>query len=72
MKATAAAKMLAETTGGQALLPFQTSGLAKAFHDIHEEAPSEYSVFYKPQGFEANGQFRPIQIAAKTKSSGLR
>src|SRR5215475_418330 len=51
-------KMLAETTGGQAFFPFKLQDVANAFHDIHEELRSQYSVFYKPEGFEANGQFR--------------
>jgi VWFA-related protein len=65
-------KMLAETTGGQAFFPFKLQDVANAFHDIHEELRSQYSVFYKPEGFEANGQFRPIQIAAENKKFKVR
>ena len=65
-------KMLAETTGGQAFFPFKLQDVANAFHDIHEELRSQYSVFYKPEGFEANGQFRPIQIMAENKKFKVR
>ncbi|HZU31095.1 MAG TPA: VWA domain-containing protein [Candidatus Angelobacter sp.] len=65
-------KMLAETTGGQAFFPFKLQDVANAFHDIHEELRSQYSVFYKPEGFEANGQFRPIQITAENKKYKVR
>jgi VWFA-related protein len=65
-------KMLAETTGGQAFFPFKLQDVANAFHDIHEELRSQYSVFYKPEGFEANGQFRAIQIAAENKKFKVR
>jgi VWFA-related protein len=65
-------KMLAETTGGQAFFPFKLQDVANAFHDIHEELRSQYSVFYKPEGFEANGQFRVIQIAAENKKFRVR
>jgi len=65
-------KMLAETTGGQAFFPFKLQDVANAFHDIHEELRSQYSVFYKPEGFEANGQFRAIQIAAENKKFRVR
>jgi VWFA-related protein len=65
-------KMLAETTGGQAFFPFKLQDVTNAFHDIHEELRSQYSVFYKPEGFEANGQFRPIQIAAENKKFKVR
>jgi VWFA-related protein len=65
-------KMLAETTGGQAFFPFKLQDVANAFHDINEELRSQYSVFYKPEGFEANGQFRPIQIVADNKKYKVR
>lgn len=65
-------KMLAETTGGQAFFPFKLQDVANAFHDINEELRSQYSVFYKPADFEANGQFRPIQIVADNKKYKVR
>jgi VWFA-related protein len=65
-------KMLAETTGGQAFFPFKLQDVANAFHDIHEELRSQYSVFYKPENFEANGMFRPIQIVAESKKYKVR
>ena len=65
-------KMLAETTGGQAFFPFKLQDVANAFHDIHEELRSQYSVFYKPEDFQANGMFRPIQIIAENKKYKVR
>ena len=65
-------KMLAETTGGQAFFPFKLQDVANAFHDINEELRSQYSVFYKPENFEANGQFRAIQITADNKKYKVR
>ena len=65
-------KMLAETTGGRPFFPFKLQDVANAFHDIDEELRSQYSVFYKPENFEANGQFRPIQIAADNKKYIVR
>lgn len=65
-------KMLAEATGGQAFFPFKLQDVANAFHDIHEELRSQYSVFYKPDNFDANGQFRPIQIVADNKKFKVR
>ena len=65
-------KMLADATGGQAFFPFKLQDVANAFHDINEELRSQYSVFYKPDNFEANGQFRPIQIAADNKKFKVR
>jgi VWFA-related protein len=65
-------KMLAEATGGQAFFPFKLQDVANAFHDINEELRSQYSVFYKPEDFQANGQFRPIQIVAENKKFKVR
>jgi len=65
-------KMLAETTGGQAFFPFKLQDVANAFHDINEELRSQYSVFYKLENFEYNGQFRPIQIVADNKKYKVR
>jgi len=65
-------KMLAETTGGQAFFPFKLQDVANAFHDINEELRSQYSIFYKPADFEANGQFRSIQIVADNKKYKVR
>jgi VWFA-related protein len=65
-------RMLAEATGGQAFFPFKLQDVANAFHDINEELRSQYSVFYKPDNFEANGQFRPIQIIAENKKYKVR
>jgi VWFA-related protein len=65
-------EMLAEATGGRAFSPFKLQDVANAFHDINEELRSQYSVFYKPENFEANGQFRPIQIIADNKKYKVR
>jgi VWFA-related protein len=65
-------KMMAEATGGQAFFPFKLQDVANAFHDINEELRSQYSVFYKPENFEANGLFRPIQIVADSKKYKVR
>lgn len=65
-------KMLAEATGGQAFFPFKLQNLQDAFHDIQEELRSQYSVSYKPDQFEANGQYRPIVIIPDDKKLRIR
>jgi Ca-activated chloride channel homolog len=57
-------KLLAEATGGRAFFPFKLEQLNDAFADIQEELRSQYSVSYKPDQFQTNGQYRPIQILA--------
>lgn len=63
---------LAEATGGRFFYPFKLHDLTEAFRNIREELRSQYSVSYKPQQFEANGQYRPIQIVAQNKKYRVR
>lgn len=65
-------KKLADETGGRAFAPSKLHDLTDAFHDIREELRSQYSVFYKPDAFEANGEFRPIEILAENKNLRVR
>jgi VWFA-related protein len=63
---------LADATGGQAFFPFKLQNLADDFSDIQEELRSQYSISYKPDQFEANGQFRSIQIIPDDKKFKVR
>jgi VWFA-related protein len=65
-------KILAEATGGRAFYPFKLHDLQDAFKDIREELRSQYAVSYRPQQFDANGQYRPIQIQAENKKYRVR
>lgn len=65
-------KMLADATGGEAFFPFKLQNLSDAFRDIQEELRSQYSVSYKPDQFEANGRFRPIEILPDNKKLKVR
>lgn len=65
-------KMLAEATGGQAFFPFKLENLDDDFNDIQTELRSQYSISYKPDQFEANGQFRAIQIIPEDKKLKIR
>jgi VWFA-related protein len=63
---------LADATGGQAFFPFKLQNLADDFNDIQAELRSQYSISYKPDQFEANGQFRSIQIIPEKKELRVR
>jgi Ca-activated chloride channel homolog len=65
-------RMLAEATGGRAFNPFKLANLQDDFHEIQEELRSQYSLSYKPDQVQLNGQFRPILIAADNKSLKIR
>jgi VWFA-related protein len=65
-------KAMAEATGGRAFFPAKLKDLSDSFRAIQEELRSQYSVSYKPEHFDANGQFRPIQILAENKKFRVR
>src|SRR5512146_3052648 len=65
-------KLLAEATGGRAFFPFKMEQLTDAFSDIQEELRSQYSVSYKPDHFDLNGQYRAIRIIADKKKLHVR
>lgn len=65
-------KILAEATGGRAFYPFKLHDLTNAFRSIGEELRSQYAISYKPQQFDAEGQYRPIQIVAENKKYHVR
>jgi Ca-activated chloride channel homolog len=65
-------KMLAEATGGRAFFPSKLHDLSAAFKSIQEELRSQYSVSYKPDQFDGNGKYRPIQIVADNKKLHVR
>jgi Ca-activated chloride channel family protein len=65
-------KAIAEATGGRLFLSTKLDDVVTAFADIQEELRSQYSVSYRPEGFIANGQFRPIQIVADSKKYKVR
>jgi Ca-activated chloride channel homolog len=65
-------KAMAEATGGRVFLSTKLDDVVAAFAEIQEELRSQYSVSYRPEGFIANGQFRPIQIVADSKKYKVR
>jgi VWFA-related protein len=71
-KGDANLKALAESTGGRAFFPNKLDDVVAAFDDIQQELRSQYSVSYRPEQFEANGQFRPVQIQTDNKKYKVR
>jgi VWFA-related protein len=65
-------RALTEATGGRAFFPVKMDEVTQAFLEIQGELRSQYSVSYRPDQFEANGQFRPIQIVATSKKLHTR
>jgi Ca-activated chloride channel homolog len=65
-------KALADSTGGRAFFPHQLPDLSDAFDEIKGELRSQYSVVYKPDDLQPNGQFRTIQIIPENEKLRVR
>jgi Ca-activated chloride channel family protein len=63
---------IAEATGGRAFFPFKIEDVSNAFAEIQDELRSQYALAYKPANFQANGQFRSIDITSDNKKYKVR
>ncbi|HYL91564.1 MAG TPA: VWA domain-containing protein [Alphaproteobacteria bacterium] len=64
--------MLAEATGGRAFFPRKLEEMTDAFKEIQAELRSQYFMSYVPDHFEADGQFRSIQILPENTKLRVR
>jgi len=67
-----ALQQLADATGGRAFFPFKMKDIKHSFAAIEDELRSQYEVSYRPADFEANGQYRRIEITAVKKELQVR
>jgi Ca-activated chloride channel family protein len=65
-------KKLSEETGGRALFPNNTKGVAKAFSGIADELRSRYAISYRPADFRPDGHYRHIKIIARRLGKKLK
>ena len=65
-------EQLADATGGRAFFPFKMKDITHSFAAIEDELRSQYVVSYKPADFDANGQFRSIEISSLKKDLQVR
>ena len=65
-------EQLADATGGRAFFPFKMKDIKNSFAAIEDELRSQYIVSYRPADFEANGQYRPVEITAVKKDLQVR
>jgi VWFA-related protein len=57
---------LAEESGGRVFFPNKIEDVVRAFKSIEDELRSQYALSYKPADFEANGQYRRIEIQPRS------
>ena len=65
-------EQLADATGGRAFFPFKMKDITRSFAAIEDELRSQYVVSYKPADFDANGQYRTIEISSLKKDLQVR
>jgi len=63
---------LAEQSGGAFFSPGSATNLKRSLADLQQVIRSRYFVFYKPAHFQADGQYRKIEIKARKSGRHLR
>ena len=62
-------KYLAAETGGLSFFPFKVTDLTQSFENISNELRHQYSLLYKPDPFQRDGLFHPVELKLKSRKS---
>ena len=62
-------KYLAAETGGLSFFPFKVTDLTQSFENISNELRHQYSLLYKPDPFQRDGLFHPVELKLKNRKS---
>jgi len=62
-------KYFAGETGGLALFPFKVEDLTQSFANIANELRHQYSILYRPEPLQTDGQYHPIKIRVKRQKN---
>ena len=62
-------KYLAAETGGLSFFPFKVTDLTQSFENISNELRHQYSLLYKPEPFQRDGLFHPVELKLKGRKS---
>jgi len=65
-------QVLAERSGGESMFPGEIMALDKSLARLRDLIRSRYLIAYKAAGFEPNGKFRTIHIAAEKDGKHLQ
>lgn len=63
---------LAESSGGEALFPYDGLGMGKGFEELRGTIRSRYFIAYEPSDFRPNGSYRGIRIIARKNGKTLQ
>lgn len=62
-------KYLASETGGLSFFPFKVTDLTQSFENISNELRHQYSLLYKPEPFQRDGLFHPVELKLKSRKN---
>ncbi len=62
-------KYLASETGGLSFFPFKVTDLTQSFENISNELRHQYSLLYKPEPFQRDGLFHPVELKLKMRKN---
>ena len=62
-------KYLAAETGGLSFFPFKVTDLTQSFENISNELRHQYSLLYKPEPFQRDGLFHPVELKLKGRKN---
>ena len=62
-------KYLAGETGGLSFFPFKVTDLTQSFENISNELRHQYSLLYKPEPFQRDGLFHPVELKLKMRKN---
>jgi len=58
-------KYFTQETGGLAFFPFRIEDLAKSFETLAKEMRHQYSIYYRPEPLQPDGQYHSIKLRVK-------
>jgi VWFA-related protein len=63
---------LAESSGGEAMFPYDALSMSNVFKELRNRIRSRYFIAYEPSNFHPNGSYRSIRITAQKNGKTLQ
>ena len=63
---------LAESSGGEAMFPYDALSMSNVFKELRNRIRSRYFIAYEPSDFHPNGSYRSIRILARKDGKTLQ
>jgi len=63
---------LAESSGGEAMFPYDVLNMGTVFKELRNRIRSRYFIAYEPSDFNPNGNYRSIRIVARKDGKTLQ